>query len=125
MPVPSPRTAPEALRLARATEAAAKLDVAIYGIPGSAMQFHVDSFKTDAKGQRISRRYVVDMAAYTCSCPDFQERGSYCKHLLHLGALCNQAALDIEADFQARQAVEQEDGRLYMESLHAERSLSC
>lgn len=121
MPVPSPRNAPEASRLIRCTEAAAALDVMLYNVAGG---IELESFKTDAQGNRTSRRYLVDMVEFTCSCPDFQAKGQFCKHLIFVEGLMREAE-EIECDRRARFMEDQEEGRLVMENHRTERSLSC
>ncbi|MCW3053835.1 MAG: hypothetical protein JWN14_3005 [Chthonomonadales bacterium] len=121
-----PRTAPEASRLIRCTEAAARLDARIYPIPGK-YACEIESFKTDENGQRVSNRYVVDVDASTCTCPDFRKHLTFCKHLIWLEPFIRMAeekvaAADALFD-QAQQAVDIEDGRLFMQNLHTERSL--
>jgi len=123
MPIPEPRTAPEASRLIRCTEAAARmdpLDVWLYPT-GQAMRLELESFKTDEyTGERTSRRYVVDLVKSTCTCPDFRKHGMFCKHLLYTEAVFKRAAA---LDALAKRAEEEEDGRLFMQNLHTERSL--
>ena len=84
----NPRTAMEALRLARTVEAAAKLDVSIW--PNGDGTAVMDSWKTNDSGAYRYTRYTVDLNKFTCTCEDFKARGRYCKHLLRLKSVAEE-----------------------------------
>jgi hypothetical protein len=77
----TPKTAMQAARIIRVTEAARKLDaVCFWNGDGTCT---LDSWKTNADGKRIKSRYEVDLNAKTCTCPNFAEYGDFCKHLIY------------------------------------------
>ena len=91
-----PRTATEAHRLACTAEAAAKLDAVMFWNGDNTCT--LDSWKTNEDGKRVKSRYEVDLNAETCTCPDFTERGKYCKHLLKAESVANDTLFLAELD---------------------------
>jgi hypothetical protein len=118
----TPRTAMQALRLAKTTEAAAKLDVTIW--PNGDGTALVDSWKADENGAYRYTRYTVDLNNFTCTCADYAARGRYCKHLIHLKDVAEEE--DREEMLLARIAEmeQEEDGQAFMSNMHTERALA-
>jgi hypothetical protein len=77
----TPNTAMKAARLIRVTEAARNLDAVVFWNGDN--KCTLDSWKTNEAGNRVKSRYEVDLNAGTCTCPNFEEYGDYCKHLLY------------------------------------------
>ena len=115
----TPRTASEALRMAKTSEAAAKLDLSIW--PNGDGTSMVDSWRTDENGSYRYTRYTVDLNNFSCTCPDYAKRGKYCKHLLKL-----QEIADAEVVEQEDQAFwdSMADGEAFMTNHHTERALA-
>jgi hypothetical protein len=110
----TPRTATEALRLAKTMEAVAKLELDMFWAgDGTATVY---SWKMDETGKRVKSRYEVDLNKWTCTCADFSGRGHYCKHLLK----CREVE---EETLQMDLMEDMEDGKAFMENFHTERSL--
>ncbi|MCW3050853.1 MAG: hypothetical protein JWN14_23 [Chthonomonadales bacterium] len=110
----TPKTAMEALRLAKTFEAATKLEAVMFWNGNGTCT--LDSWKTDENGKRVRRSYEVDLNAWTCTCADFQGRGQYCKHLLH----AREVALEEEYITMMEDRL---DGEEFMQNLHTERSI--
>ena len=117
----SPRTALEATRLIRCTEAAAKLDATIW--PNGDGTAAMDSWKTDENGKNRYTRYTVDLNRWSCDCPDYTAQGRYCKHLLRLRDVADEEDREEALLARIEQMEQAEDGRQYMENMHTERAL--
>jgi hypothetical protein len=88
----APKTAIEASRLIRSTEAAAKLDACIFWNGDNTCT--LDSWKMGEAGKKVKSRYELDLTAQTCTCPDFEKNGLFCKHLIYAGAVSVQAIIE-------------------------------
>ena len=79
-----PKTAPEALRLAR-TEAKAKQILTegyLFDLNEEAQTVNVFKPTEGTPSYVINLSNDTDFYPEGCSCPDYQNRGSYCKHTL-------------------------------------------
>ena len=81
----TPKTAIEASRLIRSTEAAAKLEAVIFWNGDNTCT--LDSWKTNEAGKRVKSRCELDLTVQTCTCPDFEKNGLFCKHLIYAVAV--------------------------------------
>jgi len=92
----TPRTATEASRLIRCTEAAKALDAGIFwNGDGTAT---LDSWKMDeATGRKVKSRYEIDLNRSTCTCANWAEFRNFCKHLIYA------EWVDMEAGMEAGQ----------------------
>lgn len=88
----TPRTATEASRLIRCTEASFKLDAVMFWNGDNTCT--MDSWKTNEAGKRVKSSYEVDLNKGTCTCPNFAEYGLFCKHTIK----ADRAAADMEAE---------------------------
>ena len=88
----TPKTAIEASRLIRCTEAAAKLEAVIFWNGDNTCT--LDSWKTNVAGKRVNSRYELELNGPTCTCPDFEKNGLFCKHLIYAGAVAVQEAIE-------------------------------
>ena len=112
--LPQPRTATEALRLAKTFEALATMEMDMYWAGDGTCTAY--SWKLDQDGKKVKSRYEIDLNAWSCTCPDFQNRGSYCKHLLR--------ARDVEIAEAEEEFIQNLiDGEAFMQNLHLERSI--
>jgi len=88
----TPKTAIEASRLIRCTEAAAKLDAMMFWNGDGTLT--MDSCKVNEEGKRITSRYELDLDDSLCSCPDWAKYRNFCKHLIKAEAV----ARDVEIE---------------------------
>ena len=86
----TPRTAIEASRLIRSTEASFKLNAVIFWNGNNTCT--LDSWKTTEEGNAVKSRYEVDLNAGTCNCPNYAEYKTYCKHLIYCDSIAAQEA---------------------------------
>jgi len=110
----TPRTAIEALRLARTVEAAAKLELDMFWNGDGTCTAY--SWKTNDQGKRVKSRYEVDLNAYSCTCDDFRSRGRFCKHLFRCEDVAREEAEEAFLESMA-------DGEAFMANLAVEKSL--
>ena len=87
----TPRTAIEAARLIRCTEASFKLDAAMFWNGDNTLTMY--SAKV-VDGKRIRSAYEVDLNKGTCTCPDFSANKLFCKHIIK----AERTAADMEAE---------------------------
>lgn len=106
-----PKTAVEALRWARAAEAAKNSDLVFWMDGGTVAT--VDSWKT-VNGKRVADRYTVDLGNWNCTCPDFQHRGMCCKHLIALDAHIEAVDADEMIDRMAEEYDAAKEADLYL-----------
>ena len=87
----TPKTATEASRLIRCTEASFKLDATMFWNGDNTLTMY--SAKT-VDGKRIQSRYEIDLNSPTCTCPDFKANGMFCKHTIK----ADRTAADMEIE---------------------------
>ena len=87
----TPRTATEASRLIRSTEASFKLDCTMFWNGDNTLTMY--SVKVE-NGVRTKSRYEIDLNKGTCTCPNFAEHGLFCKHTIK----ADRAAADMEIE---------------------------
>lgn len=109
----TPRTATEALRMAKAAEAAQQGEFILW--PNGDGVVTVDSWKT-VDGKRTFDHYEVDLKSGKCTCPSYKQHGRFCKHLLYVD---DRAREEAQEEFLQSQI----DGQEFMANLHAERSI--
>ena len=87
----TPRTATEASRLIRSTEASFKLDCTMFWNGDNTLTMYSVKVENEI---RTKSRYEIDLNEGTCNCADYISRGSFCKHLLK----ADRTAADMEIE---------------------------
>ena len=87
----TPRTATEASRLIRSTEASFKLDCTMFWNVDNTLTMYSVKVENEI---RTKSRYEIDLNKGTCTCPDFEKNGLFCKHTIK----ADRTAADMEAE---------------------------